>query len=68
MSVKSIIFYNKKIEIKDFYKNKKLFKIDDIDVDKILVSKKNMAQLSHLNISLDIVMMTLTHYVLSFLK
>ena len=40
MSVKSIIFDNKKIEIKDFYKNKKLFKIDDIDVDKILLSKK----------------------------
>ena len=68
MSVKSIIFDNKKIEIKDFYKNKKLFKIDDIDVDKILVSKKEYGTIKSFNISLDIVMMTLTHYVLSFLK
>ena len=30
----------KKIKKSDFYKNKKVFKIDEIDVDKILVSKK----------------------------
>ena len=40
MSGKSIIFDNKKIKKSKFYKNKKLFKIDDIDVNKILVSKK----------------------------
>ena len=28
------------INISNFYRNKKLFKIDDIDVNKILVSKK----------------------------
>ena len=37
---KSIIFDDKKINTSNFYKIKKRFKIDDIDVDKILVSKK----------------------------
>ena len=37
---KSILFDDKKINTSNFYKNKKRFKIDDIDVDKILVSKK----------------------------
>ena len=40
MSRKSIIFDDKKINKNNFYKNKKLFKIDNIDVNKILVSKK----------------------------
>ena len=40
MSGKSIKFDNKKIEKSDFYKNKKIFNIDDTDVNKILVSKK----------------------------
>ena len=40
MSGKSKKFDNKKIENSDFYKNKKTFNIDDIDVNKILVSKK----------------------------
>ena len=31
---------NKKIKRSDFYKNKKVAKIDDIDVNKILVSKE----------------------------
>ena len=30
----------KKIQKSEFYKNKKVFQIDDIDVNKILVSKK----------------------------
>ena len=30
----------KEINKSNFYKNRKLFKIDDIDVDKILLSKK----------------------------
>ena len=37
---KSINFGDEKIGKSGFYKNKKLFKIEDIDVDKILVSKK----------------------------
>ena len=42
MSVSSINFENKKIKLSDFYKhkNKKIFYIDGIDVDKILDSKK----------------------------
>ena len=41
MTRKSISFDNKNIKKSDFYnKNKKIFNIDDIDVNKILVSKK----------------------------
>ena len=40
MSGKSISFDDRRIKKSHFYKNKKLFKIDDIDVNKILVSKK----------------------------
>ena len=40
MSGKSINFDEKKIERSDLYENKKIFNIDDIDVNKILVSKK----------------------------
>ena len=40
MSGKSINFGNKKINKSNFYKNKKLFSLNDIDVNKILVSKK----------------------------
>ena len=40
MSGKSINFDNKNIKKSDFYKNKKLLKKDDIDVNKIFVSKK----------------------------
>ena len=40
MSKKSINFDDKKINKSNFYKNKKLFKIDEINVNKILVSKK----------------------------
>ena len=37
---KNINFDNKKIKNVIFYKNKKVFQTDDIDVNKILVSKK----------------------------
>ena len=38
---KKIINFNKKINKSDFYnKDKKIFNIDDIDANKILVSKK----------------------------
>ena len=40
MSGKSINFDDKKINKNNFYKNKKLFNLNDIDVSKILVSKK----------------------------
>ena len=40
MSGKSINFEDKKINKSNFYKNKKIFKIDDIDINKILASKK----------------------------
>ena len=40
MSGTNINFDDKKIIKSNFYKNKKFFKVDDIDVNKILVSKK----------------------------
>ena len=40
MSGKIINFDDKRTKKKDFYKSKKLFKIDDIDTNKILASKK----------------------------
>ena len=41
MSGKNIIFNDKKIIKSNLYKNKKLSKIDETDVDKILASKKD---------------------------
>ena len=40
MSGKNVKFGDKKIKKSDFHKNKKKAKIDDIDVNKILVSKE----------------------------
>ena len=55
MSGKSINFEDKKIDKINFYKNKKLFKKDDTDVNKILISKKeSYGKNIHLNTSLDI--------------
>ena len=60
MSGKSINFEDKKINKSNFYKNKKLFNIHDLDVNKILVSKKeSYATKIHLNTLLDIMMMRL---------
>ena len=42
MSRKSINFEDKKITKINLYKNKKIFKIEDIDVNKILVSRKEL--------------------------
>ena len=59
-------FWRQKINKINFYKNKKLFKIGDIDLNKILVSKKEPCgkKKAHLNTLLDIIiMMTLDHYV-----
>ena len=40
MNKNNINFDNKKNQKSDFYKNKKIFNIDDVDINKILVSKK----------------------------
>ena len=42
MSGKNINFNDKKIKKSDFYKNKKIDKIDDMDVNNILISKKEL--------------------------
>ena len=70
MSGKSINFDDKKVNKSSFYKNKKIFSLNDIYVNKILVSKKDhMVQKIHLNTSLEIMMvMLLGHYVYYFLK
>ena len=39
MDGKSINFDDKRINKSNFYKNKEIFKTDDLDVNKILVSK-----------------------------
>ena len=71
MNGKSINFNNKNIKKSDFYnKNKKIFNIDDIDVNKILFSKKNnMVNIIHLNTLLGIMItMLLDHYTYFFHK
>ena len=40
MCGKTVNFNNKRILKSDFYKNKKVFQIDNVDVNSILVSKK----------------------------
>ena len=42
MSEKNVNFGDKKIKKSDFYINKKVTKIDDIDVNKLLVSKEEL--------------------------
>ena len=42
MKEKNINFNDEKIKRSDFYKNKKIFNIDNIDVNKILVSKEEI--------------------------
>ena len=69
MNGNSINFDNKNIKKSDFYnKNKKIFNIDDIDVNKILVSKEdNMENIIHLNTMLSIMItMLLDHYTYFF--
>ena len=65
MSGKKINFDDKKIKKSEFYKNKKVTSIDDIDVNKILVSKEEpYGTRIHLNTLLDtMIMMLLDHYV-----
>ena len=71
MSTSSINFNDKKILKSDFYyKNKKIFSINNIDINKILVSKKEtMVNIIHLNTLLGIMMMMLLdHYIYFFHK
>ena len=71
MNRNNINFDNKNIKKSNFYnKNKKIFNIDDIDVNKILVSKKNnMVNIIHLNTLLGIMItMLLDHYTYFFHK
>ena len=71
MNRKNINFDDKKIKKTKFYENKKVFSVDDIDVNKILVSKKgiknsfyHMAKIIRLYTLLDVlIMMLLHHYV-----
>ena len=64
MSGKNINFNDKKIKKNIFYKNKAINNIEDIDVNNILVSKKEpYGNKNHLNTLLDIVIMLLDHYV-----
>ena len=63
MGGKVIDFKDKKINKKDFYNSKKLFKIKDIDLNKILISEgesygKNNAK----NTSFDIAMTSSDQY------
>ena len=69
MSRKNISFDDKKFKKSNFYKNKKLLNIYDIDVDKILISKKEpYGKKAHLNTFLDTMMMSTDLYVPNFLK
>ena len=54
------ILETKKIKKSDFYKNKKVIKIDEIDVNKILVSKEeSYGSKIYLNTLLDTMIMML---------
>ena len=64
MNGKNINFDGKKIKTSDFYKNKKVFETDDIDVNKIFLKQNDTAQRMRLNTLLDIMItMLLDHYV-----
>ena len=72
MNGKNISFDKKISKKSDFYnKNKKIFNIDDIDVNKILVSKKikHTVNIIHLHTLLGImIMMLLDRYTYLFHK
>ena len=60
---KNITFDDKKIRKSTFYKNKTTNNIEEIDINNILVSKKNhMVQKIQLNTLLDIIIMILLDY------
>ena len=58
MNGKNIVFDDKKINESNFYKNKNLFSIYEIEGGKILISKKEpYGKKTHLNTFFDIMMM-----------
>ena len=65
MTGKNINFDDKKIKKSSFYKNKKIYSTDDIDVNNILFSEKgHTVQKTRLNTLLDImIMISIDHYV-----
>ena len=66
MSRKSMKFGDEKVNKSNFYKNKKPFNAEDIDINKTLVSKKETYGENHVDTLLDIMMMMmmmlLDHY------
>ena len=71
MNGRSINFNDKKNKKSDFCnKNKKIFNINNIDINKLLVSKKkHMANITHLNALLGtMIKMLLDHYIYFFRK
>ena len=70
MSEKNINFDDKKIKKSTFCKSKIIYSTDDIDVNNVLVSKKEpYVNKIHLNTLLDImIMILLDHYVEGFHK
>ena len=76
MSGKSMNSSDKKINKSSFYKNKKLFSLNDIDVNKILVSKEESSGtknplkyfIGYFIKCFIMMMMLLDHYVYYFLK
>ena len=64
MSRMNISFEDRKIKKSDFYKNKKVIKIDDIDVKKMLVSKEEpyVQKINQSTLLDTMVMMLLDHY------
>ena len=62
MSGKILNFRDEKIKENDFYKNKKVAKIDDIDVNKILVSKEEQYSTKKNTLSDITIIMLLDHY------
>ena len=70
MNGKNLNFGDKKMKKSDFYKNKKVIKIDDIGVNKVLVYKEEpYGSKNYVNTLLDtMIMMLLDHYAQSFHK
>ena len=67
MNRKDLNFDNKNIKKRDFYNNnKKIFNIDDIDANKILVSKKE--QYGKYTLLSIMIMVLLGHYIYLFHK
>ena len=63
---KAINFNDRKVRKSNFYKNKKIYRIEGIDINNVLVSRKknNTKQKIYLNTLLDImIMILLDHYV-----